>query len=155
MGKNTFSLKNKLTKLLKEFYPQLTIRVYFKPKLVIKDLFKFKDVIPLELQSSVVYRYDCHCCKAMYVGKTKRQLRVRYFEHCGRSVRTNKPLGKPPFSAIRQHSHECDHNINFSSFSVLSSRASEMELNIVESLHTIRDRPSLGSHERSVDLLCF
>ena len=131
MGKNSFSFKNKLTKLLKEFYSQVTIRIIFKSNYTIKRLFKFKDRLPFELQSSVIYKYECHCCHAMYYGKTKRQLRVRIFEHLGRSLRTNMPLRKPPYSAIRDHSRSCDHPIHLKNFTVMSSRSYDTELSII------------------------
>ena len=153
-GKHSFSLKNKLTRLLREFYPQLAVRVIFKPTHTIGNLFKFKDVVPVELQSSVVYKYQC-CCNATYIGMTKRQLSVRISEHCGRSLRTNRPIAKPPFSAIRNHSETCDHPLLKTSFSVLASRTNDMELSTVETLYIIKEKPSLCSHERSADSLCF
>ena len=154
MGKRSFNFKNNLTRLLREFYPQLMIRVIFKQGFSIQSLFRFKDRIPENLQSSAVYQYKCRCCNAMYVGKTKRQIRVRQFEHLGRSVRTNRPLGKPPFSAIRQHSENTDHPMYLDSFSVLSTRSKDVELSIIESLYIVKDKPSL-CNGRSVELLCF
>ena len=154
MGKSSFGFKNKLCRLLKEFYPQLNVRVIFKPNRTIRGFFGFKDKVPKELQSSVVYKYSC-CCNATYYGRSKRQLQARIFQHLGRSVRTNRPLSSPPFSAIRQHSEAEDHPINKDSFSVLSSRSNEMELDIVETLYILKDKPSLCNNERSVNLLCF
>ena len=154
-GKNSFSLKNKLSKLLNEFYPQITARVIFKPGRSIKSFFRFKDVVPLSLQSSVVYKYTCHCCNAMYIGKTKRQLTVRIHEHLGRSVRTNRPITNPPFSAIRTHAHTSDHPIKKGSFEILATSSRDMELCVRESLLTIRDKPSLSNNEKSTELLCF
>ena len=155
MGKSSFSLKNKLTRLMKEFYPQLNTRVIFRSKQVMKNLFKFKDAIPPELRSSVVYKYQCGFCSASYIGKSKRQYRVRIFEHLGRSIRTNRQLSTPSFSSIRQHSESCDHPINSDSFSIIASRSNTMELCVTETLLSIRDKPSLCSNERSVELLCF
>ena len=154
-GKKSFNLKNNLNRLLKEFYPQLTVRVIFKPGFSIQSLFKFKDKVPDELQSSAVYRYKCRCCNATYIGKSKRQIRVRQFEHMGRSVRTKRPLGKPPFSAIRQHSESRDHPIYLDSFSVIANRSRDAELSIVESLFIVKEKPTLCNNERSVELLCF
>ena len=154
-GRKSLNIKRKLTRLMREFYPQVNIRVIFKPKTTIQRFFRFKDVIPSELQSSIIYKYKCHDCNAMYLGKSKRQFRVRIFEHLGRSIRTNRPLSNPSFSAIRKHSEESDHRIEIDSFSVLTSRASDMELGVIESLYTLRDRPSLCNNERSVELLCF
>lgn len=154
-GKSSFSLRNKLSKLVREFYPQSSIRVIFRPTRTISSFLKFKDTIPSELQASVVYQYKCHCCNATYIGKTKRQLRVRISEHRGRSIRTNRPLAKPPFSAIHKHSMEADHTIRVESFSVLASRANAMELPLLEALLTTQHRPSLASKETPLELLCF
>ena len=155
VGKKSFSLKNKLSKLLRECYPQVKVHVTFKPGLTIGRLLRFKDSIPLELQASVVYKYVCHCCNAVYIGKTKRQLKVRVFEHLGRSVRTNKVLLNPAYSSIREHSHECDHPILQKNFSVLACRQNEMDLLILESLLLKQDSPSLVNTESSLPLLCF
>ena len=155
MGKSSFSLRNKLSKLLQEFYPQVSPRVIFRPKCVLQKFFKFKDTVPKELQSSVVYKYTCSCCSATYIGKSKRQFRVRAFEHLGRSIRTNRPLNKQAFSAIREHSHQHDHPLSIDSFSILASRSSDAELTTIETLYTIREKPSLCNNERSVELLCF
>ena len=140
---------------MREFYPQIDVRVIFKPKYTIKNLFKFKDIIPKDLQSSLVYKYKCHCCNAMYYGKTQRQLNIWTFEHVGRSVRTNRPLRKPPFGAIREHSNNLDHPILKDSFSVLLCRSNKTELAIVESLYTLRVKPEQCNNESSVELLCF
>ena len=154
LGKSSFSFKNRLGRLMKEFYPQLSVRVIFKPRRTIQSFFRFKDKVPKELQSSVIYKYSC-CCNATYYGRSKRQLQARIFQHLGRSIRTNRPLSNPPFSAIRQHSEAENHPISKNSFSVLSCRSNEMELDIVESLYILKDKPSLCGNERSVSLLCF
>lgn len=154
-GKSSFALRNKLNKLMREFYPQILVRVIFKSKRNIGSFFKFKDRVPAELQSAIIYKYSCSCCNATYIGKTKRQAKVRYFEHLGKSIRTNRPLSKPPFSAIRLHSHDNDHPIQLDSFKILSSRTTDMELTTAESLYTIKEKPTLGYNERSVEMLCF
>ena len=108
----------------------------------------------MEWQSSDVYTYS-FCCNATYYGRSKRQLQTRIFQHHGRSVRTNRQLANPPFSAIRSHAEAEDHPIDQDSFTVLSSRANERELDIVETLYILKDKPSLCNYERSVNLLCF
>ena len=154
-GNGSLKIRKKLNKLLQEFYPQILVRVIFKSGRNIQSFFKYKDVVPSEFQSSVIYQYKCNCCRALYIGQSKRQFKVRLLEHYGRSIRTNRPLGKPPFSAIREHSHAQDHPMESSSFSILACRPSDMELPIVESLYINKFKPSLNNHGTSVDLLCF
>ena len=45
------------------------------------SLFHFKDVIPKELQSHLVYKFTCGNCNLTYYGKTKRHLNARSSEH--------------------------------------------------------------------------
>ena len=154
-GHHSLDIRNKLTKLLREFYPQMIVRVIFKPEITIQQLFKFKDVIPKELSSSVVYQYTYSSCKATYIGKTKRHLKTRIHEHMGRSVRTRKVLATPLHSSIRDHSLEADHPINSESFSILASSRCDMDLYILESILQSVEHPTMGDYESSTPLLCF
>ena len=154
-GKHSLNLRNKLSKLLRQFYPQCLIRVIFKPEMTIHNLFRYKDMLPKDLASSVVYQYSCDSCKATYIGKTKRHLKTRIHEHKGRSVRTGKVVTTPLHSAIRDHSHEADHPIKDDNFSIIASSDSDMELLILESICQSVERPTLGGCESSTPLLCF
>ena len=40
-----------------------------------------KDPVPVNLQSHVIYQFDCPGCKAKYIGKTDRCLKFRLNEH--------------------------------------------------------------------------
>ena len=154
-GASSFSLRNNISKLIREFYPQVAIRVIFKSTNTIGKMYKFKDKIPIDLQSSLVYKYSCDSCKASYIGKTKRHLRSRIAEHLGRSARTNARISNPPFSAIREHSLTYDHRISIENFSVLAKSSWDQDLAIMESLFTHTERPTIGTHESSSQLLCF
>ena len=140
---------------MREFYPQVTVRVSFKSTNTISNYFKVKDLIPIDLQSSLIYKYTCESCKASYIGKTKRHLRSRIAEHLGRSARTNSRITKPPFSAIREHALDNDHRIITQNFSVVARSSWDQDLTILESLYTQLERPTIGSHESSSQLLCF
>ena len=52
----------------------------------------FKDRIPLNLRSHVVYQFECQCCNALYLGKTCRHLHTRVSEHRGISALTGNPV---------------------------------------------------------------
>ena len=154
-GSRSLTLRKKLTSLLRDFYPQAVVRVIFKSSRTIGSMFRYKDVIPTKLASSVVYQYTCDSCKATYIGKTKRQLEVRIHEHLGKSVRTGRQISKPVHSAIRDHARNMDHPIKKENFSVLASSSFDMDLLILESIYQAVERPSIGGYESSVPLLCF
>lgn len=152
-GSHSFDIRKKLNVLLGEYFPQVTLRVVFKSTNSIKGLFNIKDKIPDELRSCVIYKFECAGCSATYIGKCARHIKSRYFEHMGRSHRTGNYLGKPPFSAIRDHCHERNHPLTKENFSVLATARNNIDLTIMEALFQNRHNPSLG--RASYELCCF
>ena len=83
------SLQTK-TKLRKSFKGILNC---CKPQIVFKSqkkltVFQFKDHLPFDLLSGVVYKYMYGRCNSCYYGKMDRQLKVRSGEHIGISHMT-------------------------------------------------------------------
>ena len=73
-----------------------------------------KDPVPVNLQSHVIYQFECPGCKAKYNGKTDRCLEFRLNEHS--DFRT---------SAVGKHLYECEHFhhiLNLFNISVNSNR---------------------------------
>ena len=92
-------------------FPQVQLCVIFKPICHLSNFFHFKDRIPLNLRSHVVYQFECQCCNALYLGKTCRHLHTRFSEHCGISALTGNPLLCVSKSSISDHSREAGHPI--------------------------------------------
>ena len=67
----------------------------FKIQNKLAKAFRFKDRIPKELTSSVVYKFQCGLCNESYYGECVRHLNVRTEEHIGIS-----PLTKNKVSAL-------------------------------------------------------
>ena len=44
-------------------------------------------------QFKSVYKYKCDICNNVYIGKTKRYLIVRQYEHLDKTIASDKPLG--------------------------------------------------------------
>ena len=139
---------------MSELYPQVALKVTFRSINTIHKMFKFKDTIPHNLQSSVVYLFTCASCRAAYIGKRKRHLMSRIHEHLGRSVRTGQLITNPPHSAIRNHSHTHDHPFNPSDFTVLGSSNYNQDLTIMEALYQHKYNLSIN-HTASYKLFCF
>ena len=75
IGNLSHHIKNKLSKLCKEFCKE-----NFNMKLVfnsfkIKNYFSYKDPIPDDLKSFLVYKFSCASCSSSYIGET-----CRYFK---------------------------------------------------------------------------
>ena len=80
-GTMSSNLKPKLQISIQNSLPQCNVKV-------ISSLFRFKDVIPKELGSQLVYKFACSGCNATYYGKVERHLSVGSAEHIGLSSLT-------------------------------------------------------------------
>ena len=105
LGKHSFEIKKRLEQIVKKQIPFAKIEVVFSSKSKIKSFFSFKDKIPSELKSFVLYKFKCSVCNDTYIGKTCRHYQVRYSEHLGISKVTNQPFkyNNKSTTAVRDH----------------------------------------------------
>ena len=148
-GEESFRIRRQLNQLVSKFYPQIKLNVVFQSGFRIKNMFKFKDTVPLPLMSSLVYKYICNRCQSVYIGKTSRHLSTRISEHMGVSYRTAVPLTSPPFSAIRNH---IDHNhtnytISPDEFTIIDRAPTDFQLLKKESILIKQIQPNLNNME--------
>ena len=74
-------IKNKLSKLCKEFCKEnFNIKLVFN-SFKIKNYFSYKDPIPNDLKSFLVYKFTCASCSSSYIGETCCHLKIRIEEH--------------------------------------------------------------------------
>ena len=74
-------IKEKLLKLCKEFYKEnFNIKLVFN-SFKIKSYFSYKDPIPDNLKSFLVYKFTCACFSPSYIGETCRHFKTRIEEH--------------------------------------------------------------------------
>ena len=145
-------LKRKLTQIVRKYYPQLELKFVFKNNNTIGNFFKFKDVLPASLSSSVIYKYTCRECSASYIGMTSKQLKIRISQHMGRSFRTgNINSNEINNSKIFEHFEQKDHPIRVEDFKILTSCPNE-DLFILESIYIHKLNPTLNERNSSFDL---
>ena len=74
-------IKNKLSKLCKEFCKEnLNINLVFN-SFKIKNYFSYKDPIPYDLKSFLEYKCTCASCSSSYIRETCRYFKTRIEEH--------------------------------------------------------------------------
>ena len=135
--------------------PTCKLKIVFRSATRLKNYFKFKDVIPKELLSGIVYRFCCGGCNATYYGKTIRHFKVRACEHFGISPLTVKVI-KGGKSTILDHlnkSRSCNATLN--GFDILSRENNDFRLLLQESLFIKRDDPPLNKIIKSCPLFLF
>ena len=80
-GNLSHHIKNKLSKLSKKFCKEnFNIKLVFN-SLKIRSYFSYKDPIPDDLKSFVVYKFTCASCSSSYIGKTCCHFKTRTEEH--------------------------------------------------------------------------
>ena len=144
-----------LRSLMQESYPQIHLRILYKSCNTIGTYFSYKDKIPKECVSNLIYKYTCESCNAFYIGKTQLQLRCRVSQHKGVSARTGKEVQEKVASDIRDHSLKCKVHIKEENFEVIDRLNDKNGLLLLESLHQKTKKPSLGTQQQSTPLLCF
>ena len=116
----------------------------FKSQRKVSNVFRFKDRLPSDLVSGVVYKYMWGSCNSTCYGETDRHLRVRLGEHIGISPLTFKETKPSKESAICDHLLNCKIIPSFEECTILTNRNNKFDLGIKESLLIKQDRTILN-----------
>ena len=95
----------------------------------------------------MLYKYKCDICNNVYIGKTKRHLIVRQYEHLGKSIATDKPLrySDKDATTVRKHFHSLYHLASIDNFSLLGNAMNNNHLPLKKSLSISKFKPSLNA----------
>ena len=150
----SFNLNQELRTCFKNSLLQCNSKIILKPTNCLSALFRFKDVIPKELQSLLVYRFSCGNCNITYYGKTERHLNVRSSEHIAMSHLTEKREACKR-STVSNHFLLHNHDSDFNNFTLLCRVSNGFRLLLKESILISRDSPVLNKNTAYISLLLF
>ena len=102
LGPLSLQTRTKLRKSLKGILNCCKLQIVFKSQNKLAKAFRFKDRIPKEITSGVIYKFQCGFCNESYHGECVRDLNVRIGGHIRISPLTNKKV-KPNGSAVSDH----------------------------------------------------
>ena len=139
--------RTKLQHALKGVLNCCKTEIVFKCQARLSHSFRYKDPVPKDLISGVVYKFQC--------GESIRHLDIRSGEHIGVSPLTGKKVKSSNNSAICHHLLHCNFLPSFDNFSVLAHENKKYLLEIKESLLIMRDKPSLNRNINSASLYLF
>ena len=128
---------------------------FYEIQSTVSHLLHFKDRLPKDLLSGVIYKYTCRKCSSLYYGETDRHLKVRSGEHTGISPLTSKRIKPAKDSAVHDHLFSCKNEPSFDEFPVLARASNKLTIGIKESLLIKKDKPILNRNTSSIDLLLF
>ena len=123
IGNLLHHIKNKLLKLCKEFCKEdLNIKLVFN-SFKINNYLSFKDPIPNDLKSFLVYKFICASCSSSYIGETSRHFKTRIEEHIKKDSKFH----------IFKHLHStaiCFDSYNSLCFKIIDKANSKFDLKI-------------------------
>ena len=140
------------------YCPLVTLRSILNSvlKTIIEFLLSLNLKTPCLLScAQILYKFSCRSCQGSYIGSTTKQSRIRFFQHLGKSPRTNRPVTVPAHSTPRNHCHENDHLLSLNDFKIIDSTNNEHELRISESLYICKEKPSLNIDQSATPLSLF
>ena len=149
----SLNLRSRLYNCFNKTLPQCNIRVIFQSKNRLSNLFRFKDSIPKELCSHIVYKFLCSNCNITYYGETERHLNVRSGEHLSLSALTGKRVNNN--KKVKDHCLFFNQMDSFEDFSILTYESNSFKLLIKEALLVSRDKPLLNKQVKSIPLQLF
>ena len=138
-----------LKELVGRFYPQIDLRMIFTNNNTIQKMFPFKDTVPTDLRSNIVYKFKRGICDSTNIGQTTRHFKTRVSEHLGRSPRTGNP--STIVTNVREHCESEDHLANPTNFTILDGGAAH-EAMLLESIAIHSQNPSLNGTTKSTPL---
>ena len=151
LGEMSTVYKRKLCRLVHRFYPDVQLRVVFKRGFRLSNLFSFKDELPLQCKSGVVYYTQCDNCGSSqaYVGKTINTLYERFYSSNGHL----NPLTRD--SKLQKHMDESGDSkccFKFEDIKILDYCNFDRRLKVIESIHLKLDKQNLNVQEFSTPL---
>ena len=149
------NLRSILYNCFNKTLPQCNIKVVFQSKNRFSNLFPFKDSIPKELRSDIVYKFLCSNCNITYYGETKPHFNVRSGEHLSLPALTGKRVNNNKKSAVKEHCLFFNHGGSFEDFSILTYESNPFKLLIKKALLVSRDKPLLNKQVKSIPLQLF
>ena len=137
---NTLLLISELSKLCKVFCKEnVNIKLVFTT-FKIENYFSYKDPIPNDLNSPLVYKFTCASCSSSYIGKTCCHFKTMIEEHIKKDKKSH--IFKPLHSTST-----CVDSYNSLSFKIIDKANSKFDLRIKESLHINRRKPNLNAQQ--------
>ena len=158
LGRLSLQIRKKLRLIANSHLPHCKLRVVFKIRNRLRNNFRFKDIIPNELKSNVLYKYTCSSCNARYEGETSRHSYVRFCEHLGITPYLGKPSTRKVInSPIYEHIMKSGHNGTLENFEITGggSNFTNFQLQVMESLLIKKNSPILNGNQTSVPLKLF
>ena len=116
---------------------KFNVKTYFKPHKTLKQLLvRPKDTINAVEKPGPIYKMQCDGCPKVYIGESKRNVKVRQQEHQKSVKKLNSGNIDPQTSeATAEHSYDTGHTIKWENTSVIGFEAKRKQREIKEAIY--------------------
>ena len=121
LGEIPLQTRTKSRKSLKGLLNSCKLKIASKSQRKASNVCRFKDRLPSDLVSGVVYKYTCSRCNYTYYGETDRHLKVRSGERIRTSPLTFKKVKPSKEIAIHDHLLNWINIPSFEEFTILTN----------------------------------
>ena len=158
LGKLSLELRHRLRKYVNKHISNCKLLVIFRSQRRLSTMFRYKDVMPSDLSSYILYRYTCGTCNSSYIGKTDRHCHIRWCEHLKIQPfrgRPSKSKQKP--TAVHEHLTQTGHSATLEDFEIVGRERSRNDFRprVKESILIKKHAPVLNENEASTPLMLF
>ena len=124
-----------ITKWLQAYIKNHLLAYELRTSLIqLSSLIKFKESIPKNLRSDIVYKILHSCCNTTYDEQTERHLLVRSSENLGLTSLNGKRIKNLKRFTINDHILVKGHDANYNDFSILLNESSVFKLHLLQPL---------------------
>ena len=155
LGALSNKIQRRMKKVFQETVPYGKVHIVFKSTFRFSHLLRFKDQVPSDLKSHVIYHFKCPDCNAGYIGETRVHYKVRCSQHLGISEFTGKPINSGVPTSVTKHIREKKCKCNLKNFEIISQEENYHKRLIKESLFIKFYDYELNGQKTSTDLLLF
>ena len=159
MGKDSLIIRTKLTSIVRNYFPMCKLQISLNSTCRLGNFFRFKDKIPMNARSLILYKFLCNGCNSIYLGKSKRHYLVRVFEHLGVSLATGKHYTynckNNNNTAVLNHINKDSCHATLNDFRIIGSARNDYLLCLKESLMIQLHKYNLNNSVKSMPLKLF
>ena len=150
LGTLSGKIQKQIRNLFQQSIPWGKISLTFKTHSRLSHFFRFKDPIPKDLVSNIIYSYSCPSCNARYIGETNRHSKVRWGEHLRISCFTGQSVTGLN-TAIKEHL-KLNKSKSDTIFAVIGCESNQLLRELKESLFINQLKPNLNKQVKSAKL---
>ena len=157
LGHISVQVKKRLRNIVHSCCPDIKLNVVFTSNNRLRNSFHFKDILPNELKSFILYKFTCGTCNGTYLGETERHFIVRSYEHLGLSLFTEKEFSynEKAATAVRKHCCVNKHYSSFNDFKIVGQAGNKFYLKLKECLLIFKQKPTMNVAKESLPLKLF